>query len=224
MQCRHPMTIQVSKESLVFLPSLGLGTRELHLLRRVEPKGREYKGPLVVLLEVHAQLFSGDASPMPLSQTTLTRRLQGGGRLGLHHKELCDDRKILNCLAQQGVTKGRVPHLLLISLPCLVGLMQDLCCPQAMITPLELLKQRSPSIMQASTLHLPFPIAPPSFSMSMDTSPSHHVPPYVPSCERGVPTPSELLQHVQASNNSPFPTKLPPTSIWGDSPHVVSKR
>lgn len=89
------MTIQVSKQSLVLPPPLA--SKELHLLRRVHPKGSEYKGTLVVLNEVHGQLFSGEDSPLPLSSTTLTRKLQSGRQK--HHWELCVDRGILSCLA-----------------------------------------------------------------------------------------------------------------------------
>lgn len=79
------MTIQVSKQTLVFQPPLG--SKELHLLRRVDPKGREYKGTLVVLNEFHGQLSSREDSPLPLSSTTLTRKLHSLRQL-LHHWEL----------------------------------------------------------------------------------------------------------------------------------------
>ena len=151
------MTIQVSKQVLVFQPPLG--SKELHLLKRVDPKGGEYKGALVVLSEVHGQLFSGDDTPLAISTTTFTRKLGGVSK---HYWELCGDRSIISCLAQQSVIKSsRAPHLLLLSLSCLVSLMHELECPQAMITPVKLLKSRQNEIMQACTLHLPLPHAPP---------------------------------------------------------------
>eukprot|EP00983_Pelagomonas_calceolata_P029932 936693-Pelagomonas_calceolata.AAC.1 len=109
--------LKVCKQHLVFPPPMGM--RELHVFQQTQPVPGAFNGPLVVLLELQRQLFSGPGCLNPiLSTVTLKKTIEGGVKSG--HWHLCEDRATLRCLSRHNIINGhRVKSVVVLSLPCL---------------------------------------------------------------------------------------------------------
>jgi len=123
------MVLKISKQALTF--PFPMGTRHLHLFQLLSPPARGYAGPMVVLAEVHSQIFGGEGCPSPISSSsTLLKRVHDIGHK--HHWEVCTDRAIITSLASHTIIPStRAKALVVLSLPCLLSLLHASYCPPA---------------------------------------------------------------------------------------------
>jgi len=164
---------------------------------------------MVVLAEVHSQIFGGEGCPSPISSSsTLLKRVHDIGHK--HHWEVCTDRAIITSLASHTIIPStRAKALVVLSLPCLLSLLHASYCTPSLTLPVSLLSSRRAQIMQECTLHSPPPPASPSFSFSPPPPPSPltSAPPPAPAPAPAADLPSLQLQ-LQPSSCSPSSPSL----------------
>ena len=207
--CR--MVLKISKQALTF--PFPMGTRHLHLFQLLSPPARGYAGPMVVLAEVHSQIFGGEGCPSPISSSsTLLKRVHDIGHK--HHWEVCTDRAIITSLASHTIIPStRAKALVVLSLPCLLSLLHASYCPPSLTLPVSLLSSRRAQIMQECTLHSPPPPASPSFSFSPPPPPS-------PLTSAPPPAPAPAADHPSLQ----LQLQLRPSSYSPSSPSLAALR
>lgn len=157
------MAIRVAKKDLVFAEPMGL--RHLHLVQRTtcstsSARPTPFMQPMVLLKEVHTQLFGGPGCHTPISAiNTLVSRMEDASKQSNTHYERTSDRGIIGDLAAVGLlSASTVPMVTLLSLPCLVALMKAARCLPHHLKPVEMMCKQRENIMLTDALPVRAPL------------------------------------------------------------------